>query len=600
MLSKRAGVTVLVLFLTAAAIAAYIGTSLLMPASAHPNPPPMVPERPTGISISQDENGVTLQWDDPGDKSVTRYRIVRTMIQDGRPVLTSITDWRDRGKQSYTDSRGLPNTTYTYQIWAKNAVGESQGSDVITVRTVRTPTNTQGATAPRADDVVEGISPKPGAPTWTGGGGYSHNSLTPGWDAPSYTGGSAITSYNLKYKESTATNWGATITGIVNRYKHIYGLNPSTEYDFQVQAVNSFGAGPWSTTNTLRTSVYRPPPPPNRPPYFLTDNDYSITVAENTPAGQEIGDPIAARDPDGSDSSLNYTLEGTDAAAFEVIKDTSNRGQVKTKDPLNHEEQSEYDLTIRVRDSRRASASHALAVSVTDLQEPGSVTLAPTQPTVGESVAATLNDEDERTSPSWQWTRADSDSGDWSDITGAAHPSYTPESEDLGKYLQATATYNDINIDQTASAITSQVIDPTLKSLKLSPVGHQQLPAKPAQLRGGHGQQRLPGHRHRCRLPPRSEPQLQPNRRRRQHRRTPVEPIQRPQPAHHHRHRRRGLPGVPDHHWPGRDGRIRLEGPGRPQHPDSQRRTSAPRACGLMAPPCGWPIPKTASSTPTT
>ena len=91
MLSKRAGVTVLVLFLTAAAIAAYMATSLLMPASAHPSPPPTVPEKPTGISASPGENGVTLQWDDPGDKSVTKYPIVRTMLQDGRPVLTSIT-----------------------------------------------------------------------------------------------------------------------------------------------------------------------------------------------------------------------------------------------------------------------------------------------------------------------------------------------------------------------------------------------------------------------------------------------------------------------------------------------------------------------------
>ena len=150
MLSKRAGMTVLVLFLTAA-IAAYMGTSLLMPTSAQPQPPPTVPERPTGISISQDENGVILQWDDPGDKSVTRYRIVRTMIQDGRPVLTSITDWRDRGKQFYTDSRALPSRTYTYQIWAKNAVGESQGSDVITVRT---PADTQGTTAPPGSSTV--------------------------------------------------------------------------------------------------------------------------------------------------------------------------------------------------------------------------------------------------------------------------------------------------------------------------------------------------------------------------------------------------------------------------------------------------------------
>ena len=166
MLSKRAGMAVLVLFLTAAAIAAYMGTSLLMPASAHPSPPPTVPERPTGISVSQDENGVTLQWDDPGDKSVTKYRIVRTMLQDGRPVLTSITDWRDRGRQSYTDSRALPNTTYTYQVWARNAVGESEGSEIVTIRTPETSIREEGSAHHRAATIGQRreTRPQPHAP----------------------------------------------------------------------------------------------------------------------------------------------------------------------------------------------------------------------------------------------------------------------------------------------------------------------------------------------------------------------------------------------------------------------------------------------------
>ena len=250
MVSKRAGMAVLVLFLTAAAIAAYMGTSLLMPASAHPSPPPTVPEKPTGISASPGENGVTLQWDDPGDKSVTKYRIVRTMLQDGRPVMTP------------------------------------------------------------------------------------------------------------------------------------------------------------------------------------------ITVAENTAAGVEIGDPIAARDPDGS--SLTYTLEGTDADAFEVIKDTNNKAQLKTKDALNHEEKAEYDLTIKVRDGRK-SATHALAVSVT----------------------ATLSDEDERTSTSWQWARGSSQDGAFTDIAGATGASYTPQQANLGKYLRATVSYTDnpAGAGQQAMAATDNPVD---------------------------------------------------------------------------------------------------------------------------------------------
>ena len=253
---------------------------------------------------------------------------------------------------------------------------------------------------------------------------------------------------------------------------HVQGLNQTipnlrsnTEYYAGVQAVNSSGPGNWS--NTLRVWTDRITPTNHRP-YFLTDNNYSITVEENTATGQEIGDPIAARDPDGD--ILIYALEGADADHFDITSESSG-GQVKTKDPLNHEEQSEYDLTIRVMDTHDSPARHALMISVTDVQEPGSVTLAPTQPTVAEEVTATLSEEDERTSASWQWAWAENANGpSWTDIDGATGPTYTPAATDRGRYLRATASYEDIDIGQSASAITSKVIDPTLESLNLSPV----------------------------------------------------------------------------------------------------------------------------------
>ena len=144
---------------------------------------------------------------------------------------------------------------------------------------------------------------------------------------------------------------------------------------------------------------------------------------------------------------------------------------MKTKDPLNHEEQAEYNLTIRVMDTHDSPAREDLIISVTDLQEPGSVTLAPTQPTVAEEVTATLSEEDERTSARWQWAWSDNPNGpSWTDIDGATGPTYTPAATDRGRYLRATASYEDIDIGQSASAITSKVIDPTLESLNLSPV----------------------------------------------------------------------------------------------------------------------------------
>ena len=466
MLSKRAGVTVLVLFLTAAAIAAYIGTSLLMPASAHPNPPPTVPERPTGISISQDENGVTLQWDDPGDKSVTRYRIVRTMIQDGRPVLTSITDWRDRGKQFYTDSRALPSRTYTYQIWAMNAIGKSEGSDVITVRT---PADTQGTTTPPGSSTVrEPRSDTPGAP----GAPSLYFIFTETttirilWYAPTDTGTSPITGYNIRYKEANAPTWNTTITG-VSGVTHVQGLNQTirnlrsnTEYHAGVQAVNSSGPGHWS--NSLRAWT-DPITPPNRRPGF-SDSSYTRTVAENTGPGQDIGSAITATDPDAN--PITYSIYGTDASAFTV----ASRGQLETSDLLNFESRNNYQFTIQAKDSRGAIAIASVTVAVEDVQERGSVTISPAPAIIHQQLTATLEDEDERTSQaSWQWAWANSSTGLWANISGETDSTYTPVPADQGKHLRATAEYDDINPNQSAEATVGPVRDPTLESLTVSP-----------------------------------------------------------------------------------------------------------------------------------
>ena len=43
----------------------------------------------------------------------------------------------------------------------------------------------------------------------------------------------------------------------------------------------------------------------------------------------------------------------------------------------------------------------------------------------------------------WQWSKSMAEDGEFSDISGATSPTYTPETEDIGYYLQATATYSD-------------------------------------------------------------------------------------------------------------------------------------------------------------
>ena len=78
-------------------------------------------------------------------------------------------------------------------------------------------------------------------------------SLTVNWSAPSETGGSAITAYDVRYILTSATDkadehWTlARVTGGSTLQHAVTGLRDSTSYDIEVRAVNADGDGPWPT-----------------------------------------------------------------------------------------------------------------------------------------------------------------------------------------------------------------------------------------------------------------------------------------------------------------------------------------------------------------
>ena len=111
---------------------------------------------------------------------------------------------------------------------------------------------------------VEAQTPTvPGAPTIatvTAGRNTSGLTLTVTWTAPTNTGGSAITAYDVRYIKTAAdetndANWteedDAWTSGSLTYT--IAGLTESTQYDVQVRAVNATGDGDWSSTETGTT-----------------------------------------------------------------------------------------------------------------------------------------------------------------------------------------------------------------------------------------------------------------------------------------------------------------------------------------------------------
>ena len=76
------------------------------------------------------------------------------------------------------------------------------------------------------------------------------------------------------------------------------------------------------------------------------------SIPENTPVGINIGKPVSATDPDGSDVDLIYSLGGYDTDMFEI---NNEMGQLQTKMPLDYEaferEPRTYFVEVEVSDS---------------------------------------------------------------------------------------------------------------------------------------------------------------------------------------------------------------------------------------------------------
>ena len=88
------------------------------------------------------------------------------------------------------------------------------------------------------------------------------------------------------------------------------------------------------------------------------------SIAENTAANTNIGDPVAATDPNGD--TLTYSLEGTDAASFGIDGST---GQLRTLAALDFETKTAYTVVVKATDPGGLSDTVDVTINVTDVVE---------------------------------------------------------------------------------------------------------------------------------------------------------------------------------------------------------------------------------------
>ena len=123
--------------------------------------------------------------------------------------------------------------------------------------------------------------------------------------------------------------------------------------------------------------------PSNNAPTFTDGTETTREVAENTAAGENIGDPVAATDDDTTDT-LTYRLNGTDADSFDIV---STSGQLQTKAALDYETDNSYSVTVSVSDGNGGTDSIAVTINVTNVNE------APTFPGTTDTRSVAENTE---------------------------------------------------------------------------------------------------------------------------------------------------------------------------------------------------------------
>ena len=186
---------------------------------------------------------------------------------------------------------------------------------------------------------------------------------------------------------------------------------------------------------------------------------YEFSMRENSAASTVVG-AATAREPDGD--SLTYSVGGTDAAKFNrVFALDASTGEITVKPgaTVDYESKSSYSLTFSVTDGEDASGSPEsepttddtaqVSIRVTNIDEPGSVSLSTTDPRVGRSVRASISDPDGSPKPfRIEWARAFRATTAFIpflpiSVSDMTPESYTPTEEDKYQFLRVTIFYFD-------------------------------------------------------------------------------------------------------------------------------------------------------------
>ena len=279
--------------------------------------------------VTSDELGVTVVALDTDDADGDTLTLRLEGPGAGRFNIDKSGQIRTRAKLNHEDPECNPaGTVCTYSVRVK--VSDPNGGSAFHPLTITVTNADEPPVAPAAPRV-----------TATSGSGWS---LEVTWNAPR-NDGPPITDYEIRYRKTgdntlSWQQWLPDESNVTGRSVKIttrdtadgntvqVHLEPSTQYEVQVRALNGEGdstfanAANWSTSGRGTTGTGN-----RRPVFKSTASVVKLKVEENTRSGQNVGSAVEATDAD--KNRLTYALEGPGKDSFTI----TSAGQIRTGRP---------------------------------------------------------------------------------------------------------------------------------------------------------------------------------------------------------------------------------------------------------------------------
>ena len=382
-----------------------------------------VPGKPTALRLTPTTSqAITLNWTAPintGGDMITGYRIERS--ENGTAwtvVVASFTPQNIANTPEMHPDRSVPkaNTGWHYRVSAINSEGTGDASDSAFAYTY--------------------VASAPGMPTDLTAWEEGPTRIVLLWQEPDTTGGE-ISGYKIEYSADGSTSWMELVANTMSDATTYVDDGSVAELEagdiryYRVSTINSFETSAISNVYSALTGAMA---------LGLTvDGPATASHAENDT------DMVATYTVSGPGSDMaTWTLEGADRGDFRI-----SNGMLTFATPPNFEMpasadmDNEYMVTVKATSGTNTDMRD-VTVTVTNVNEPGTVTLSTMRPIVGTEVTAELTDPDGMVSDvTWDWWRSATADGELLEIVGEIDPTYIPTAADENMYIKARALYTD-------------------------------------------------------------------------------------------------------------------------------------------------------------